>query len=77
MINFVSGLRQVSGFLYITLSDKVCQWLATGWWIVSKQVKNKILFSAMPFRGLFLDNEEAYLFCETFVVLFSIFLLQF
>jgi hypothetical protein len=32
MINFVSGLRQVGGFLYTTLSDKLCQWLATGWW---------------------------------------------
>ena len=32
VIKFVSDLRQVCGFLYTTLCDKVCQWLATGLW---------------------------------------------
>jgi hypothetical protein len=32
VIKFVSALRQVGGFLYTTLCDKVCQCLATGWW---------------------------------------------
>jgi hypothetical protein len=32
VIKFVSDLRQVSGFLYTTLCDKVCQRLATGQW---------------------------------------------
>ena len=32
VIKFVSDLRQVGGFLYITLCDKVCQWLAAGRW---------------------------------------------
>ena len=31
-IKFVSDLWQVSGFLYTTLCDKVCQWLMTGQW---------------------------------------------
>ena len=32
VIKFVSDLWQVSGFLYTTLCNKVCQWLVTGWW---------------------------------------------
>ena len=32
VIKFVSDLWQVSGFLYTTLCDKVCQWLVTGQW---------------------------------------------
>ena len=32
VIKFVSDLWQVSGFLYTTLCDKVCQWLMTGQW---------------------------------------------
>jgi hypothetical protein len=32
VIKFVSDWRQVSGFLYATLCDKVCQWLAAGQW---------------------------------------------
>jgi hypothetical protein len=32
VITFVSDLWQVGGFLYTTLCDKVCQWLATGRW---------------------------------------------
>jgi hypothetical protein len=32
VIKFVSDLRQVGGFLYTTLCDKVCQWLTTGRW---------------------------------------------
>jgi hypothetical protein len=32
VIKFVSHLPQVGGFLYTTLFDKVCQWLATGRW---------------------------------------------
>ena len=32
VIKFVSDLWQVSGFLYTTLCDKVCQWLAAGRW---------------------------------------------
>jgi hypothetical protein len=32
VIQFVSDLRQVGGFLYTTLCDTVCQWLATGRW---------------------------------------------
>ena len=35
VIKFVSDLRQVGGFLYTTLCDKVCQWLATGRWFSS------------------------------------------
>jgi hypothetical protein len=32
MIKFISDLRQVGDFLYTTLCDKVCQWLATSRW---------------------------------------------
>ena len=32
VIKFVSDLRQIGGFLYTTLCDKVCQWLAAGRW---------------------------------------------
>ena len=32
VLKFVSDLWQVIGFLYTTLCDKVCQWLATGQW---------------------------------------------
>ena len=32
VIKFVRDLRQVGGFLYTTLCDKVCLWLATGRW---------------------------------------------
>ena len=32
VIKFVSDLRQVGGFLYTTLCDKVCQWLTTDLW---------------------------------------------
>ena len=32
VIKFVSDLQQVGGFLYTTLCDKVCQWLAAGRW---------------------------------------------
>jgi hypothetical protein len=32
VIQFVSDLQQVGGFLYTTLCDTVCQWLAAGRW---------------------------------------------
>jgi hypothetical protein len=32
VIQFVSDLWQVGGFLYTTLCDTVCQWLAAGRW---------------------------------------------
>jgi hypothetical protein len=32
VIQFVSDLRQVGGFLYTTLCDTVCQWLTAGRW---------------------------------------------
>jgi hypothetical protein len=31
-MKFVNELQQVGGFLYTTLCDEVCQWIATGRW---------------------------------------------
>jgi hypothetical protein len=42
VIKFVSDLWQVSGFLYTTLCDKVCQWSVAGRWFSSDSSTNKI-----------------------------------
>jgi hypothetical protein len=65
VIKFVSDLRQVGGFLYTTLCDEVCQWLATDlwfslynnmWWSLSVTFDGSVVFSIQHYVMKFVSD---------------------
>jgi hypothetical protein len=65
VMKFVSDLRQVGGFLYTTLCDEVCQWLATDlwfslynimWWSLSVTFDGSVVFSIQHYVMKFVSD---------------------
>jgi hypothetical protein len=72
-IKFVSDLRQVGGFLYTTLCDKVCKRLATGRWFSPVFSTNKTDHQAITeilLNTIYLPCLYFYMIHECFVIVF-------